>query len=298
MSICNPLASGSALTGATLSTAIGSSSDPDCGGNKVLLLTPGTWAITGNLTIPDRLAIHVPQGALFSITGGMTLTLDCRKIRAGDWQIFSGPGVVACSNGGQLSALWFGTVLTGATLSDVSTMTSGDLEILVPPGAWVISSNLTLPDRLGLRIPVGTTITVNAGVTLTLDCRRVLSVTQAVFAGTGTVTCSNVPYTVTFAASITFAADTAPMQVVTLTGNITAVALTRGETLLRRGGVLWLRFTQDGTGGRTVGGWPASVRWAGGTAPTITTTASRSDLIGLLFDGVNWWEVGLRQNLF
>ena len=34
-----------------------------------------------------------------------------------------------------------------------------------------------------------------------------------------------------------------------------------------------LILTQDGTGSRAVT-WPASVDWAGGTAPTLTTTAT------------------------
>lgn len=31
--------------------------------------------------------------------------------------------------------------------------------------------------------------------------------------------------------------------------------------------------------------WPASVKWSGGTAPTITTTASRADIITFYYDG-------------
>ena len=39
-----------------------------------------------------------------------------------------------------------------------------------------------------------------------------------------------------------------------------------------------LTLTQDATGSRTAT-WPASVKWAGGTAPTLTTTASRADVL-------------------
>lgn len=35
--------------------------------------------------------------------------------------------------------------------------------------------------------------------------------------------------------------------------------------------------------------WPAAVKWAAGTAPTITTTASRMDLICFYYDGTNYW---------
>jgi hypothetical protein len=43
-------------------------------------------------------------------------------------------------------------------------------------------------------------------------------------------------------------------------------------------GSFTLFLNQDGTGSRTAT-WPGSVKWAGGTAPTLTTTASRTDIL-------------------
>ncbi len=43
-------------------------------------------------------------------------------------------------------------------------------------------------------------------------------------------------------------------------------------------GTFTLFLNQDGTGSRTAT-WPGSVKWAGGTAPTLTTTASRTDIL-------------------
>jgi len=43
-----------------------------------------------------------------------------------------------------------------------------------------------------------------------------------------------------------------------------------------------------GTGGFTAT-WPASVKWAGGTGPTITTTANRADIITFYYDGTNYY---------
>lgn len=45
-------------------------------------------------------------------------------------------------------------------------------------------------------------------------------------------------------------------------------------------GTYVLRLVQDGTGSRTVT-WPGAVEWAGGTAPTLTTTAGAEDVIRL-----------------
>jgi hypothetical protein len=51
-----------------------------------------------------------------------------------------------------------------------------------------------------------------------------------------------------------------------------------------------LFLLQDGTGSRIVT-WPNTVKWAGGTAPTLTTTASRYDIIVLttIDAGTTWF---------
>ncbi len=59
---------------------------------------------------------------------------------------------------------------------------------------------------------------------------------------------------------------------------------------LQAGTALTLILTQDGTGSRTgafqVNSATTNVKWAGGTAPTLTTTASRADIICFVtFDG-------------
>jgi len=53
---------------------------------------------------------------------------------------------------------------------------------------------------------------------------------------------------------------------------------------------LILKLIQDGTGSRTVI-WPANVKWSGGTAPTLTTTANRVDLLSFYFDGTIYYGV-------
>lgn len=59
-----------------------------------------------------------------------------------------------------------------------------------------------------------------------------------------------------------------------------------------------IRFRQDATHGRTVT-WPASVKWAGGSAPTITATALGStDLVKLsTWDGGTTWYGSIAQDL-
>lgn len=62
-------------------------------------------------------------------------------------------------------------------------------------------------------------------------------------------------------------------------GNIT-IALSNGTA----GQCFIIRILQDATGGRTVT-WFTTILWAGGTAPTLTTTASKADTLGFEVTG-------------
>ena len=79
------------------------------------------------------------------------------------------------------------------------------------------------------------------------------------------------------------------VQKLTLTGNatITMPTATSGKSF-----IMFLK--QDGTGSRTVT-W-STVKWAGGTAPTITSTASRQDILSFFADGTNWYGAVISQN--
>jgi hypothetical protein len=83
---------------------------------------------------------------------------------------------------------------------------------------------------------------------------------------------------------------TGTVQILTLTGNCTFTFPTAvaGESFT-------LLLRQDGTGGRTAT-WPANARWPGGTAPTITATASRQDKYVFTADGTNWYGSNAGQN--
>jgi hypothetical protein len=48
-----------------------------------------------------------------------------------------------------------------------------------------------------------------------------------------------------------------------------------------------LEAVQDTVGSR-LATWPAAVAWDSGTAPTLTTTASRKDVFGFLYNGVKY----------
>lgn len=74
---------------------------------------------------------------------------------------------------------------------------------------------------------------------------------------------------------------------VTLTGNCT-FTFTAPEF---NNTSLVLLLVQDATGGRTAT-WPASVIWAGGSAPTLGSAASAKSLISFYYDGTNYFGSG------
>jgi len=78
-------------------------------------------------------------------------------------------------------------------------------------------------------------------------------------------------------------------QVLTLTGNatITMPTATAGKSFI-------LLLKQDGTGSRTIT-W-STVKWPAGTAPTITSTASKQDIFSFFADGTNWYGTTVGQN--
>ena len=52
-----------------------------------------------------------------------------------------------------------------------------------------------------------------------------------------------------------------------------------------------LKMIQDSTGSRTAT-WPASIKWVGGSAPTLSTAANSVDIISFYYDGTNYYGIG------
>ncbi len=63
---------------------------------RCLVLNPGTWVISSNLTITSNLTLKCPPGVDISVSSGVTLTIQ-GPIEAGPYQIFSGSGTVTIS---------------------------------------------------------------------------------------------------------------------------------------------------------------------------------------------------------
>ena len=88
--------------------------------------------------------------------------------------------------------------------------------------------------------------------------------------------------TLTFDATQDWNLATNQVCKVTLTANTTFDAPTNQVD----GSVYVITIIQDGTGSRTAG-WNTVFKWAGGTAPTLTTDASAKDVFTFVSDGTN-----------
>jgi hypothetical protein len=97
------------------------------------------------------------------------------------------------------------------------------------------------------------------------------------------------PYSANSSTAITLALTNGTVQIITLTGNAT---ITMPTAVSGKSFILFLK--QDATGSRTVT-W-TTVKWPAGTAPTITSTASRQDIYSFFSDGTNWYGVTVGQN--
>ena len=96
-------------------------------------------------------------------------------------------------------------------------------------------------------------------------------------------------YSANSSTAITLDLANGTVQIITLTGNatITMPTATAGKSFI-------ILLKQDATGSRSVT-W-STVKWAGGTAPTITATASRQDIFSFFADGTNWYGTTIGLN--
>lgn len=85
-------------------------------------------------------------------------------------------------------------------------------------------------------------------------------------------------------ATITFDLSASNIHTVTLAGNRT-LALSNAAT----GQVFVIRLVQDGTGSRTVT-WFTTIKWVSGTAPTLSTGASKVDVFSFICTGANTYD--------
>ena len=140
-----------------------------------------------------------------------------------------------------------------------------------PTANMEVVSNKTAPDSYVLKV------SSNNGTAMMGVTAKGALVVQQVTESSNTFTGTNIEW------------SSGTIHAHTLTGNrtFTFSGAAAGQTIT-------IFLTQDGTGTRTVT-WP-TIRWPAATAPTLTTTAGKADIISIMYDGSQYWGFVGGQN--
>lgn len=198
---------------------------------------------------------------------------------AGEMRVYSGSAWIAA----YLPSSSYVTINTTQTLTNKTISVDDNTVSGIAASSFVLSNGSGNLDGSAAQkaIPTGTVVGTSDTQTLT---------NKTIEAGTFTNGYTEETVTANTGTAYTISLANGSVQILTLTGNCTFTfpTATAGQSFI-------LLLKQDGTGSRTVT-WPAAVKWPGGTAPTITSTASKLDKYIFTSDGTNWYGSNAGQN--
>ena len=232
-------------------------------------LTTPTISATGftNATHPHTAASSGGTIAIVDTTGTLAIA------RGGTNAItaLNNSRIMVSSAGGIVEAavMTNGQLLIGSTAAApvVAALTGTANQVTVTNGAGSIT--LTTPQNIHT---AATPQFLRLGLNQTADASARMAATGQYF---------SVRFALTDGATIALDWNNGNVQSVTLGGNRTFTFANPKD-----GGRYVIILAQDATGSRTIT-WP-TIKWQGGTAPTLTTTANKKDIITIVYDGTDY----------
>jgi len=239
--------------------------------NQVLATTDAndaTWTSTPTINITGSASLDLP------LTGGSLS--GAISIPSGDFYTWTtagdqipGIGATASTNGIMVLQTYGGT---GAVYINPNPSTGTGGLVVCAGGVTTFSA---VGGISGAGVVSGTSLSVSGQVG-----GGSANITGAVLGGQFTDTIDNLTpgsgsYTVSWASGAIVNLDLTTSTTITFSG---AVA---GQTLT-------FFLTQGGSGSNTVA-WANTIRWPGGTAPTLTTTESKTDVISFFYNGSSYF---------
>ena len=276
--------------------------------NSTTTLGSTTMTLGGTVTSVTGLTSVISSGFTGALTGNASTASKLAATKNINGVAFDGSAdITVTTNAGTLIGTTLANNVVNSSLTRVGTITSGTWSattIAISNGGTGGTSIIQARNNLGIPNP---TISgqnndqqqvligdVNSGELLykdlydinssLFDDKASLSASQNYF--TGDIKAKT--YILTNPSSTT--ANTSTTNINLSTGNVLEVILSTNTTLTfsnPRIGTYIIKIKQDSTGGRLVT-FP-TIKWADDAVPTITATANRTDLVTIIYDGVDFY---------
>ena len=268
----------------------------------ITVASGGTGTATPSLVQGTNVTITGtwPNQTIASSGGGIAYT----AVKTANYTAANNDGVLTNTTGGAFTVTLPASPSVGNIVVVVDSFSQwGTNNLTIDPTASIKIAGNTAGDTLVCDI-TGATVTLvytgatygwnvsaqvggNGGTAVTLTGTQTL--TNKTLTNPTITNYTETAFSANSSTAITLDLTNGTVQIITLTGNatITMPAAGAGKSF-----IMFLR--QDATGSRTVT-W-STVNWPGGTAPTITSTASKQDIYSFFSDGTSWYGVNVAQN--
>ena len=257
----------------------------DFDGSLVITLSTGQELNVGEV-VPADIAEKIRVVTTMSTNGAVAIKDEGTNITSGVKTInFVGATVTATNSGDDV------TVNVSAGTGTVTSVAATVPSFLSVAGSPITTSGTLAITLSGTALPIangGTGATTLAGASI-VTYTGTETLTNKTLTNPTITNYTETLYSANTGTAITVDLANGTIQKLTLTGNatITMPTATAGKSFV-------IILAQDGTGSRTVT-W-STVVWPSATAPTITSTASKRDILSFFSDGTSWFGTTIGQN--